>query len=98
MENPTPPTVEASSFDSFRTTSKMLYVPTASVFDYKNSKWYDFFSNILGYIPAEVNAVSNGDRKEAAHYTLEGRRISTAQKGINIIKMNDGTTKKVMVK
>jgi len=60
--------------------------------------WYDFFSNILGYTPSEVNAVSNDDSKEATRYTLYGRRSSTAQKGINIIKMNDGTTKKVMVK
>ena len=99
VETPMPPTVESNSY-SYRTTSKVLYAPTASVYDYKNSKWYDFFSNILGYTPApsEVNAVSNDDSKEAARYTLDGKRSSSVQKGVNIIKMNDGTTKKVMVK
>ena len=33
-----------------------------------------------------------------AHYTLSGSRISTPAKGVNIIRMNDGTTRKVIVK
>ena len=31
-------------------------------------------------------------------YTVDGRQISAPQKGINIIKMSDGTTKKVVIK
>ena len=33
-----------------------------------------------------------------ATYDLSGRKLSTSQKGINIIRMNDGTVKKVLVK
>lgn len=36
--------------------------------------------------------------KAAACYTPDGRRISTPQPGLNIIKMTDGTVRKVMVK
>ena len=33
-----------------------------------------------------------------ATYDLSGRKLSTPEKGINIIRMNDGTVKKVMIK
>lgn len=36
--------------------------------------------------------------KAAACYTPDGRRISTPQPGLNIIKMTDGTVRKVIVK
>ena len=35
---------------------------------------------------------------EAARYTLDGRQITAPQHGLNIIKMSDGTIRKVMVK
>lgn len=40
----------------------------------------------------------NCNASEAARYTLDGRQISAPQHGINIVKMSDGTVKKVMVK
>jgi hypothetical protein len=33
-----------------------------------------------------------------ARYSLDGRRIATAQKGLNIVRMNDGSVRKIMVK
>ncbi|MBQ6204142.1 MAG: leucine-rich repeat protein [Prevotella sp.] len=38
----------------------------------------------------------NEDEKQV--FTPDGKRIETPQKGLNIIRMSDGTTKKVMVK
>ena len=35
---------------------------------------------------------------ETARYTLDGRQITAPQHGLNIIKMSDGTVRKVMVK
>lgn len=35
--------------------------------------------------------------KEVARYSVDGARISAPVKGINIIKMSDGTTRKVMI-
>ncbi len=32
------------------------------------------------------------------YYSLDGKRINQPQRGLNIIKMNDGTTRKVVVK
>ncbi len=36
--------------------------------------------------------------KEVARYTADGRRVSAPVKGINIVKMSDGTAKKVIIK
>ena len=63
VENPTPPNIGYGSFDSDKTTSKVLYVPTASVNDYKVSAWSNFFNNIRGYTPSGGNAANIGDRK-----------------------------------
>ncbi len=35
---------------------------------------------------------------EVARYTLDGKRINAPQKGVNIIRMSDGSTRKVVVK
>ena len=32
------------------------------------------------------------------YYDLSGRKLSKLQRGMNIIRMNDGTTRKVMAK
>ena len=37
------------------------------------------------------------DNKEVARYTIDGQLLSAPQKGINIVKYADGTTKKVLV-
>jgi hypothetical protein len=31
-------------------------------------------------------------------YSLDGRRLSAPQRGINVLRMSDGTTRKVLVK
>ena len=35
---------------------------------------------------------------EVARYDLNGRKLSSSQKGLNIIRYSDGTSRKVMVK
>lgn len=45
----------------------------------------------------DANA-SKGDLKVTGIYTIDGQKIAGKQKGINIIRMEDGTTKKVLVK
>lgn len=50
--------------------------------------------------PTAVAAVpaNSAPAKAAACYAPDGRRISTSQPGLNIIKMTDGTVRKVIVK
>lgn len=42
----------------------------------------------------------NGSQKPVAmqYYSLDGKKLSAPQKGINVVKMSDGTSKKVLVK
>lgn len=41
---------------------------------------------------------AEGDVREVARYSLNGCKLAAPQKGINIIRMSDGTTRKVLVK
>jgi len=40
----------------------------------------------------------SSDAREVARYTADGRQVSAPQRGLNIIRLSDGTTRKVMVK
>lgn len=44
----------------------------------------------------DVNATSNA--VEVARFTADGKRIYAPQKGVNVVRMSDGTTRKVVVK
>lgn len=41
---------------------------------------------------------SDVEKSPNAYYSIDGQRLSTPRKGINIIRFSDGTTKKVLVK
>jgi len=43
-----------------------------------------------------VNAEGVGNAEITAIYDLNGRRRDTLQPGVNIVKMSDGTTRKVI--
>ena len=56
---------------------------------------------VKGYDPSTGIAeteLSTSDAKEAARFNISGVRIGKGQKGIAIVKMTDGTVKKVLVK
>lgn len=53
----------------------------------------------LSLTPSAIQAISkDANATEEARYTLDGREISAPQHGINIVKMSDGTVRKVTVK
>lgn len=45
-----------------------------------------------------ISSTSSNSETPAAIYSLDGRNMSSVQKGINIIRMTDGSVKKVLVK
>ncbi len=60
-----------------------------------NAAW----TTINDYDPSAINAVSTtSDLHEAGRYSLDGRQMSAPQRGLNIIRMSDGSIKKVIVK
>lgn len=46
----------------------------------------------------EVGVKPDGDLREVARYTLDGRMVTTPQKGINIVRLSDGSTIKINVR
>ena len=45
---------------------------------------------------SELNG--NDDNAVVARYSLDGRRLDTAQKGVNIVKFRNGKTQKIVVR
>lgn len=65
--------------------------------DYREPHVYTV--NIKTAAPSGINAaVNNTTAAPAAIYNAAGQRVNAAAKGLNIVKNNDGTVKKVMVK
>ncbi len=42
--------------------------------------------------------ISDANATETSRYTMDGRQLSSPVKGLNIVKMSDGTTRKVIVR
>ena len=82
-----------------------LHVPAASVEAYKNAEQWKDFGTIIALTdedpkPTTDIAVTTATQEPAIveHYTIDGKRINQPQRGLNIIRMSDGTLKKVVVK
>ena len=98
-----PPTIDYSlgEIDLSKIT---LHVPAASIDIYKNAIEWQNFGNIVALTDDDPNPTGIESTKEdkisypVSTYTIDGKRINKAQRGLNIIKMSDGTTKKVIIK
>ena len=80
-----------------------VYVPTGCKSNYENVQpWKDFIIeefDTATFDPSTTGVTAIVDKNEVQSInSLSGRRLSSLAKGINIIKMKDGTTKKVFVK
>ena len=76
-----------------------LYVPQNSLADYQKADQWKDFNNMEGFDPTDISLPgSNGSNKVVKRYDANGRMTDKPTKGLNILKMSDGTTKKVMVK
>ena len=52
----------------------------------------------LDLTPTAIGSINAASATETIRYTLDGRQISAPQHGINIVRMSDGTVRKVVVK
>lgn len=92
------PSAEVYTFSNINLQNAILYVPAASLEDYKaNAPWSEF-GTILPLGETGIENVANQKAEETERYTLDGIKESGTRKGLNIIRMRDGTTKKVIVK
>jgi hypothetical protein len=82
-----------------------LHVPAASIDAYTNAEVWKGFTNIVALTDEDSKPTTEIIATTATQqpviverYTIDGKRINQLQRGLNIIKMSDGTTRKVVVK
>lgn len=82
--------------------SATLYVPKGTKAKYETTDGWKLFNRIVeldadGNIPTEIDempAETNATAKEC--YNMNGQRIGSEHQGLNIVRMSDGSVKKVM--
>lgn len=98
---PEPATLENFSFATTVTGDFIyLYVPQGCSGNYFcDPSWSRFYIQEFDVTGTDVkSAVAGDDAKEVARYTVNGQRIKSPTRGINIVKYDDGTVKRVVVK
>lgn len=94
-----PPICEDNALYAIYKNYCTLIVPPGSLAAYKSAnEWKDF--NIIE--ESDVTAINgingNGAESQNTHiYDTNGRKLESLQRGMNIIKLSDGTIKKVLV-
>ena len=94
IENPTSNT--GSKFDSSNYTDATLYVPSGTKDKYLATAGWKKFTNIVEMGETAVKEISASNTNEAKYFSLDGKQFSRPRKGLNILKMSDGTTRKVV--
>jgi hypothetical protein len=93
-----------NAFTSSNYTNATLHVPVTAIEAYKNTEQWKDFGDIVALTeddpkPTGIIATTTGQQPtNVEYYDMSGRRINQSQQGLNIIKMSDGTIKKVVVK
>lgn len=75
-------------------------MPAASIDAYKAAAPWRDFKEIVALTDQEVSidGTISDSKVEVARYTIGGQRSSRQTKGLNIVRMSDGTTKKIIVR
>ena len=87
-----PQPIDNQTFSVYNT----LHVLSGSVELYKNATGWKNFT-IVGDLVSGISTVKADDgAKPSGWYDLQGRRLTEPRKGVNIIRYNDGTARKVL--
>ena len=78
-------------------------MPANAVEAYRRAEQWKDFGNIVALNgddpkPTGVESVSNNGKTAERYYTIDGKQIPAPRRGLNMIKMSDGTTRKVVLK
>lgn len=98
MEKPC--TIYETTFDNETIINATLYVPKGSLLDYWDDNQWKKFMNIEEFDATSIGSLNTNanDVQEVSRYSDNGQRLNTPAKGLNIVKYNNGTVKKIMVK
>ena len=68
------------------------------VVNYHVAAGWDYVSKIVWFDHTGIGDVTTkSDDKEVSRYSGDGKKLDTPVKGLNIVKYNDGSIKKVVV-
>lgn len=93
------PTTASDAFENTPISNATLLVDDNSVAAYKTAAPWSGFGNIMGFNEAagiEDVLYDNGGKVKI--FSIDGKPLNEPQKGINIIRMDNGKTQKVIVK
>ena len=93
-----PFSINTETFTNYTYSNGKLFVPDGTIENYKNTDGWNNFTTIEEGAPTSIATIENKALSELKRYSLDGRIIHHSQKGVNIIRMSNGTTKKVIVK
>lgn len=89
--------IKGKPFEEYTQSQCTLYIPKGSMDNYKRGEEWNAFTHIVEFSPTGINGVhSAAVRREVERYDTSGRRLTSPTKGLNIVRFNDGTTRKVM--
>ena len=91
-----PPLCDSHALDGIYKSYCTLIVPQGSLAAYQSAdQWKDFY-----IIEEGTNRIkNNGVESKIVHiYDAKGHKVENLQRGMNIVKTSDGTTKKILVK
>ena len=92
------------NFDSPYIKNATLHVPAASLEAYKQTIPWSRFGKIVALTeddpkPTGVNSIKSDNQAIPSRiYSVDGKQLTTPQRGLNIIHMSDGTMKKLLIK
>lgn len=88
---------DKNAFDS-KIETAVLHVPEEHLEVFKNTLPWSRFGIITSSYETNIDVLENDDVKNCFIYDLSGNKIPKYKKGINILRMNNGKTKKVIGK
>lgn len=92
--------IKETTFENETIINATLYVPKGSLLDYWDDNQWKKFMNIEEFDATSIGSLNTNanDVQEVSRYSDNGQRLNTPAKGLNIVKYNNGTVKKIMVK
>ncbi|MCH5310034.1 MAG: leucine-rich repeat domain-containing protein [Prevotella sp.] len=98
--NTTPPNIKFDTFDDRHYNEVDVYVPQEALEAYQSANVWKNFKNLHAISATEIEGIvpTTPNAKEIKRYDAAGHETNSNHKGLTIIKMSDGTTRKMMVK
>lgn len=94
------PNTSSDTFDGSSIGNAVLHVPAASLDQYKETAPWKYFMKIVPLSDEEssIREAEGPSNASSDYFTLDGRRTLIPHKGLNIVRSNNGQTRKVMVR